>query len=39
VKKRGYAPYCVVNGMPIETSFRDTEKFQKEVKQALEVKK
>ena len=39
VKKRGYAPYCVVNGMPIETSFRDTEKFQREVKQALEVKK
>jgi GNAT superfamily N-acetyltransferase len=39
VKKRGYAPYCVVNGRSIETFFRDKEKFQKEVKQALEVKK
>jgi len=39
VKERGYAPHCVVNGKMIETFFTAKEKFQKEVKQALGVKK
>jgi N-acetylglutamate synthase-like GNAT family acetyltransferase len=36
VKRRGYAPYLVVNAKPIETFFTEREKFQNEIKQALE---
>lgn len=36
VKKRGNVPFCVVNKKPIESFFTDKEKFQSEVKKALE---
>jgi len=35
VKKRGKAPFCIVNQKPIETFFLDKENFQREVKEAL----
>ncbi len=36
VRKRGLVPFCVVNGVPIETTFMDEETFGSEVKDALE---
>lgn len=35
VKKRGTAPYCVVNTVPIQSFVTEREKFQEEVKKAL----
>jgi hypothetical protein len=35
-KRGGQVPACAVNGKPIATFFMDKEKFQKEVRAALE---
>jgi len=35
VQKRGEVPFCVVNGVPIYSSFGDRKRFQEDVKKAL----